>query len=431
MGLLGELYIPSILFLIYGLAGLLLLFQDSTYYGDYQGVKFQARDILLGFGVISITMFAVVFGFRLSYRGKWLSIYEHAAPKNDVVGGANLILYMLLIFDISVRLANIQTGYYFSWMRADMMSSHDTYANSFMMLQGFLAPLLAVLVYWKSRAKPVWKWLLLLLLFLVLLEGDRSSFYSIIIAIVLTSLLLNLKVPSLKRLVFYLAIGLAIVMISSSIIVDIRQQYRLDRASILKNPAAMIERTVLTYIPNAIFGWDRQGPVLEGAGFQERLVSWQAAFASQINRLRSGWSHLPTSDFLRSLELPIPEVIYSGEKPSIEAGNFTAEWLSLGLHRHHGARQDPATTVFTNIYLYFGLFGSLLLGLIIGLFNGMIAKFLVIKYQYLGAIIFIGGIELMSVMANSFAAFLVNFRHLVLLVSLIVVAVWFSSVWRK
>jgi hypothetical protein len=427
--LFGELYIPLTLFMIYGVSGLAVLFSPQETYFKYQGVNFEQVDVLSSYAIMCIVMLAVSFGFREVYKGRYLYTKEHSVPEINVIFSMRILLFILLIFDLIVRLINIKSGTYFSWMRSNILNYSDVQVSSYQMLQKFIAPLLVVLIYWASRTSKYWKWILFAFLFLVFLEGSRSNIFNLFIAIGLTHQSLA---PIFKKFVLpikSLIIWALVINFVSGAIVDIRGFYRADRAKFLKNPTLIVEKTVTTYIPRIFFGYDQElypTPSLEGASLGNRVQAWQGSFSSQLYRLRTGWNHIPSKDFLNALALPVPSMFWSGQKPKISAGELSSAHFALNLHRK--SKADPATTVFSDIYLYLGIVGSFLLALAIGAFNAFVAKFLVSRYHYIGAILFFGLTELLSVRFNSFANAFVNFRNQILVISLISILVWFNAI---
>ncbi len=426
--LFGELYIPLTLFAIYGVSGLAVIFSPQETYFEHQGVHFERVDVLFSYAIMCIVMFAASFGFREFYKGRYLHIKEHSIPGKNVLFSINILLFVLLIFDFFVRLISIKSGTYFSWMRRDIFISTNVQASSYSMLQVFLAPLLGALIYWRSRTSKYWKGILFVLFFLVFLEGKRSNILNILMA---TGLTHQSLVPIFKKFTLpikSLIVWALVINFLSGAIVDIRGFYRADRAKFLENPTLIVERTVTTYIPWILFGYDEELysiPTLENSSLVNRVQAWQGTFSSQLHRLRTGWSHIPSKDFLTALALPVPSVIWPGEKPKITAGQLSSTHFGLNLHSRSMA--DPATTVFSDIYLYLGIVGSILLAFVIGAFNAYVAKFLVSRYYYIGAILFFGLITLLSVRANSFAVTFVNFRYQIFVISLVYLLVRLSS----
>lgn len=279
-------------------------------------------------------------------------------------------------------------------MRTDIVNAGDFQIPAHYMIQQFLSPLLAVLICLQSNSIKLFKFILIFFLLLIFLEGKRLLLIQVIVSIILTQQSLT-SISESKKIVLpikSLIAWLIILNFSLNSILGIRAIYRAERSIFLNNPMLIIEKTITEYIPSTVYGLfnetdkEAQSLALEDASILNRYQHWQGSFSSQLNRLRNGWNYMPLTDMAENLMLPIPSLFLGNNKPVIEAGIVSSHHFSLD--KNSKSKPDPATTVFSHIYQYTGIFGGLILGYIFGAFNGFIARLLLSRYQYIGKILF-------------------------------------------
>ena len=427
VSLYGEMYVPLFLFFAYGVAGFSLLFTGSELRFSHSGVYFTNWDIFFGFLAISGAMLCIPFGFMLVYRPKSRRIYNESDIRSQ--RALNLFMALVIFCDVYARISMIYEGSYFSWMRAGLVEGGSLVGGGIVTnLQRTVEPLIGAFFAYKSVSSKSWRLASGVFLFLVLLKGQRAALFEVGIAYIFTSLYFSKARGPHFRIVKYSVAFVALAFFFSSVIVDVRAHYRSNMGAAKADPVGFIYSTTVTTIPQSVFGGSPESSQLRGSQtLMSRMTHWQGAFSSEISRLRSGSEFMPFRHFLESLSLPIPSVLYPGEKPIVEQGQRTSRWFNLGANRH-GQKFDPGTTVFTDIHKYGGFPMMMVLGLMIGCANGFIARYAISRYRAFGVVVFFGMVGSIKIMANDYAAFFVGLRSVLIILMMVALAHYLSRI---
>ena len=427
VSLYGEMYVAIFLFLVYGVAGLLILFSTPEERFSQGGVYFSNWDTFLAFLVISLAILCVPFGFRLVYKAK--SRRHYVATDVRSLRALHIFMAFVIVFDVCARVYMVNGGLYFSWMAAALAQTGDIVrGGAIVALQQTFETLISAFLAYKSVSSKRWRLASGVFLLMVLLKGQRTALVETFVAYLFTWLYFSQAQGSPLKIVRYAAFFLAVALFSSSIIVDVRTSYRADKQAADASPAQFMSNVVFIYIPQAVFGSSRVPS--EATGSQAKLprtLFWSAGFSSEINRLRLNADFMPFSYFMEALSLPIPSVLYPGEKPVIEQGDRTARWFNLGGH-HRVNKFDPGTTVFSDIHKYGGAPMVLILAIILGCSNGLIARYATAKYRAFGVVVFFGMISSITVMANNYATLFVGLRNIFIIFIIIALAHYLSRI---
>ncbi len=422
--LLGELFIPFVLLLTYGFGSLLLLLDVARDRWTFTNAHFTNLDLLFSFITILIAIVAYIGAFKFTFIGMKFKLVNSRILSKYTEKGVKWWLIVFLLVDIGVRLYRIKNGLYFNWMVPIALKEYGIEKNIFYFMQITWAPLLGVLLYWQSTKNKFWFWVLAVFCLAVFLEGDRSTLVVLASGIFLAHLSLKKDdISFLKVLKRTICITLAFILLFQ-LIISIRVDFRRDLKCLIDDPSALPGKILTEYLPNAmsldrITGTDDK-VIQSRQGFAHRLKSWPAYLASIHAKLNNGYSHLPVWQFFRSLALPIPSILYPGEKPVIESGEESASHFNFGGIRYSSIGFDPACTIFADIYAYFNIFGVIFLSVFIGFSNAAIAKFLIHSWGKIGSLVFIGLIGTLQVTYNSFANALVNIRSQILMIIIII-----------
>lgn len=429
----GELFIPAVLVFIYGLGSLAVLVENFSDRWIYYGVVFSNFDLLFGYIAILAAIVCYMWTYKITFLSNKILFNKSRFSEVYVESGINIGLIFILFIDFLVRISEIKSGIYFSWMSSVVLTQGDIDQGVLNYLRKSWAPLVAVLLYWKSVRSRLWFLIFIIFCMLTFLEGDRSALVILTCGVFLSYVFINESRVDYLKLKKKALLVIGILFFIFQLVVSIRVDFRKDLSYLLDNPAALPVKILTEYLPNAL-SFDRftaqdQNIIESNQGFGYRLRTWPAYLASINARIFNGWSHVPASHFFRALSLPIPSILYPGEKPVIETGAIIENHFSLGKLRSSTRNLDPACTVFADIYTYFNIFGVVFLAIIMGFFNASIAKYLIYKWRRVGILVFFGLIGTFQVTYNSFANALVNFRSQVLLIFILSCFIFLARVF--
>lgn len=418
--LLGELFIPAVLVFIYGIGSLVVLVEDSSDRWIYYGVIFSNFDLLFGYIVILAAIVCYIWAYKRTFLSNKILFNKSQVSEVYVESGIKIGILIILVIDLLVRIYEIKNGIYFNWMSSVTLAQGDIEQGVLNYLRKSWAPLIAVFLCWRSVGSRFWFLIFTFFCLLIFMEGDRSTLVILTCGVFLSYVFLNENKINFFKLQKQVLLIIGVLIFLFQVIVSIRVDFRNDLSYLLDHPSALPVKILTEYLPNAL-SFDRvtgedQNIIESDQGFGYRLRTWPAYLASINARIFNGWSHVPVSHFFRALSLPIPSIIFPGEKPVIETGAIIENHFSLGKLRFSTRNLDPACTVFADIYTYFNIFGVVFLAIIMGIFNASIAKYLIYKWRRVGVLVFFGLIGTFQVTYNSFANALVNFRSQVLLI---------------
>src|SRR5690606_23055331 len=108
VSLVGELYVPSSLFLFYGFFGFLIYFMDDHKRFSYAGVYFDNWSVFYGFIIISIPILVISFLFRFLWKHfRGLNLINGWSERERLI---KFLLFFIIIFDVFSRIKMISDG---------------------------------------------------------------------------------------------------------------------------------------------------------------------------------------------------------------------------------------------------------------------------------------------------------------------------------
>ncbi|MCW4153899.1 hypothetical protein OM427_30850 [Halomonas sp. 18H] len=427
----GELYVPIVLLMLYGYFAIPLLFQGGEKRFSYFSVKFGNIDIFISLFVMTMVSLFYIVGFDLSFKKTKKVSYGH---DNDTIDSwKKMAAAALILFDIYLRFQQIIAGQYFDWMRTQQALENGGGVSPLWLLQDGLAPLLACMSYYFSRANRAWLGYLAILLFLLLLEGKREKIILALGAILVLKVIMDGRHFSIKQSLVPLSFLLLVSVFFLNAIMAARSSFRGNISYALENPVEFINTVAFDVVPRSFISMfsGAKSSQIEGANLNERLPSWAIAFSSEIRRY-SEEGHLPFNFFWGEVSMAVPAVLWPGNKPSIEISTEIANFYNLWPPLSMLNSADMASTAFVNVFLYGGFIGAIIYGLVCGFVVGFTAKFLLNKLQFFGVVVFVGAVYYINITTNSFAGFLVGFRNLwVVIISIILFKHLVSNVFIK
>jgi hypothetical protein len=424
----GELYVPSVLFLFYGVAGFAIYFFDRYDRFEYAGVYFSDWSILWAFFVASVAILTIMFLVRLGLQKlRGIDLGSNEKKHERLLG---TLLVVLLVLDSVARVKMISAGEYFSWLRAALLVRGDLIAASpVSMLQSKFELVLFSLIAYKAIGSRKWFYVLVVLFFMVLLKGQRATLFQGVIVTSLTYLSFSKGSVDFGKLAKYGFISLVAFSVLSSIIVDVRGQFRENMNEAIANPAQAVKSIAVEYFPNAILGGSQHEKDVSKVEIGQRLTLWSGSFSSEISRLHSGKGYMPLEYFLEAITLPIPSVIYPGDKPVVEQGPRTARWYGLGANSQKSVEMyDGGSTSFSDIHKYGGLASVFVLSALYSFLLLAVAWFCICRYRQVGVVLFFAFALILDVRANNFAQILVTFRDVILMLFFVEILYFMSRV---
>ena len=410
--------IPGILILTYGIGGIFLttLPQHDRY--SFYRAYFTDFDLVLVlfYSILASNLFFV--GFLLSARGK-------VKPKNISVNWRNQFCFdsrkiyssaiILLVFDLSVRIVKLTSGSYISWVAAHVHGL-PYWKTTLFQIETFILPFLGIFLYVLSRKEKWGKIFLLLLMGLVILEGDRSNFLTFIVPIAFAFLYYNKIKPSVY---FVTKISIFFIFFFGFIgpaIQEVRYAVRDDKEIIIANPEKTFDLLFTKYIPENVtvtklYGDEsRRGQSV----LKRRLMGWPAFWASINSQIRSGKTFRGMDEAVRTMALCVPSILYPGDKPEIKSGEDNLEFYELYVRTN-----DPQSTVFLDAFAIGGIYGLVAVSIIFGCLFGFLVRFLINRWRATGIIICFGLVHILIINRDSFGTIFVNFRNSVLTTTLL------------
>lgn len=419
-----ELTVPTLLVAFYGVFGLPFFFAEFENRERVYGVAFLDRDILAGFAYMTLAALSFWVGAARFRVAELVPASKTALLAPRVQTAAAFSAVFLLALDLYVRMQQIQSGVYFSWMRSHANELYEVQASSLWLLHDKLPPILVALLLILALRQRLWIAILLGYLFLMLLTGHRTPLFQAMIVLALCYLQLARHRVSTFRMVQVGVAALAAGAIVSSVVIDVRKSYRAEIGTALADPTKFILDVATVHVPNALNPFDDGGPETTTANVgstTERLSFWSAAFSSQLHMLDRGASLLPRGQFFDEALLWVPSAFYPGTKPPNIYGSLSNQHLGI-------AWNDPATTIFSSMFLHWHLAGAVVFAFVVGSVWGAIAQFLTRRAQALGAALFFGSCTALEIQANSFGAFFSGLRDYTILIT--VIAVVFGLMFR-
>lgn len=419
--MLGELYIPSFLLLLYGYFGLFVLLNEDGANHVVFRVPIQSIDLLIGYFCMLMASVAYLSGFVFVTNNQRFAKIEIAAQPETVRRTVLLFFVILIVLDLAARVHLIESGLYFTWMRQAFKKFEDVSLGQFFLLQNGFSPLLAALAIYHARDNRKWYAYLALLAGLILLEGSRTKIVLSMVTIVIVFVFVQRGNLDWKKISKRLLLAAVFVSLSLGVVFEVRKQFRADAKYAMQNPVPFLFESTTDAISRIlIISPENEGGIeLRGASFIERGTSWSEAFAAQIYGLRNFYPYLPLDSFFTELTTVVPSILYPGQKPKFSAGNNIGNAFGFAPPALATANHDPATTVFSSFFLYFGVIGMMGFSLAMGALIGLIYRFLVRRYNEAGSVIFMGLMYYYVWSSNSYAAALSGLRNAAVLLFLL------------
>lgn len=435
--IIGELFIPTVLFFEYGVFALPLLLLNIDTAAIHFNVPYGREFLLLGMMVMFAVAAAYITTFstvvRMKLRPSALSNSEVACPSSRGIAEVSdhrvfWFFVALGALDAFVRADLMISGQYFSWMQSALRIQYgETLSSSEMLLRGSAPLLLSLAIYFRRHSRLVWLYLIGFPI-IVALEGSRLTFILMLGAALLTwmyqeGLSLRLNFALVRRtLVLLLLLGFFF-----NVAIDARKQYRADPDRAFAQPVSFVVGSFTGAVNNVLIGQQDQASAsvdLSEAQFANRVTMWSSHFASQLYRYSTGYDYMPLDYFLAETALVVPSALWPGKKPSVDSGNNLGAFFGF-VARNNTGNIDPATTVFVAVYPFFGLLGACMLAAMIAIPIAIIYRWLLGRWGWLGGVIFIGLLYYFQVNANSYSAVFVSLRNALIL---LVVLYFFSRV---
>jgi hypothetical protein len=403
----SELFIPFSLVVLYGFGGAVALTLSPDDRAFRYGIKFTDVEIVASFLIMlsgGIAFWFAVASGRYSRKVE-RTVIERARLHKDAV----LLMYPLLAIDIYVRFQKISSGVYFTWMSGRAKELYDVQESSLWLLGDKLSPIIFSLLVVAGLKR---RWFLILgasYIFLVLLAGSRTPLIFTLIAGGASYLYCQHREIKIKKLLkvagwFLFFSALFFESINAS-----RQAFRLDVKGALDDPSKFIVNIATVHIPNRLnpFHEDENVDAPELASTWERLSLNSQSLASQLNKLLSGQSHLPLQQFFAELSLAVPSVLMK---------NKQANTFGQQTNQHLGVSgDDPATTIFSSMFLHWSLPGLFVFSFIVGLIWAWFGTYLQVYFRGVGVVLWFGGIIAFEIGANSFGSFFSGVRDFILI----------------
>ena len=434
--IIGELFIPTVLFFEYGVFALPLLLLNVDTAAIHFNVPYGQEFLLLGMMVMFavaaayITTFSTVVRMKLRPSNLSTVVSADHSP-NAVTEGIDYRVFWFFIalaaVDALVRADLMVAGQYFSWMQSALRIQYgETLSSSEMLLRGSAPLLISLALYFRKR-RFVWLYLIGFPI-VVALEGSRLTFILMLGAALLTWMYergatLRLNVALVRRaVVLLLLLGFFF-----NVAIDARKQYRADPERAFAQPVSFVVNSFAGAVNNVLAGRQDRATAsvdLSEAQFANRVTMWSSHFASQLYRYSTGYGPMPLDYFLAETALVVPSALWPGKKPSVDSGNNLGTFFGFAARNNTG-NIDPATTVFVAMYPFFGLLGACMLAALIAIPIAIMYRWLLGRWGWLGGIIFIGLVYYFQINANSYSAIFVSLRNALIL---LVVLYFFSRV---
>ncbi len=420
--------VPVLMILTYGLGSLLLqTFEPEERYVIFQ-CNFNDWDLI--FVLINAILASVLYfiSFILSFKGTFgkrttLNSYNQVSIEKLKVGK---VVFVLVAFDLTVRLLALGSGTYFSWVGAHVKGL-PWMQTSLFQIQSALVPLLGVFLYVHSKVKKWARAYLIIFGVLILLEGDRSDLIMFILSVVFAYLYFNQKQIKLDIVVKGLIAFIIFFGLLGPVIQEVRYEVRDDIDILLDDPIQLPFLLVTEHIPSSltfrrIFGEERRRTEKK-VTLCDRLIRWPAFWASVNSRILDGHSFRCVSNMSDSLALVIPLKLYIGNKPIITSGKDNLSWYGL-----YAKGDDPNTSFFFDAFSIGGILGMAVFSVLYGVTFGFFTRFLISRLGVFGIMIFFGLINNFIIFRDSFAMAFVNLRDSILICLAIVVLYKLSKI---
>lgn len=411
-----EFLTPFYLVFIFGLCGLITFF--STDIKRLYGVDYDGVSVLLFAIYVIVGSLCYLSLQRLSFGG----IKRTGEIGNIGRSGFIVVLVGMWIFDWYVRFDQIRGGIYFAWLanfsetaQASVRTTsliyhlHDTVAYVFLALVTFAA------MKWKNN-----KFLLLLLLIqvlLLLLQGQRrvilfSLAVIVLVALSTSALKIGRKVFVRTALMLLLTFGFL-----GPLIQDVRIQMRFDARSLSENPGSIPVLLVTEYIPRSLgLVGDSQGGVgaVQHTTVMFRLASYMN-YAATINYKYLDGSDTNLENFGAAFSTLIPRIFWP-DKISIDANDMVYSAFGFGRMGF-----DSAGSPVSDIFSFLHLPGIVILLSVVGVFIGLITRFLRRAFGQFGDVFSVGLMPTILPLGDSFAQYLAEMRNILVVIFLLII----------
>lgn len=404
----SELFIPFSLVILYGFGGAVALTISPADRILRYGIRFTDFEVVASCLIMlscGIAFWISAASGKFRFKDK-LTVIDQVRLHKDAI----LLIYPLLAIDIYVRFQKISSGVYFTWMSGRGKELFEVQASFLWLLGDKLSPIIFSLLLVAGLKK---RWFLMVgaaYIFLVLLAGSRTSLIFTLIAGGASYLYCQPKEINIKRV---LKAGGSLLIFSALFFESInasREAFRSDVRGALSDPTQFIVSLATVHVPNSLnpLHENQNSEAVELASFWERLSLNSQSLASQFNRLMNGQSHLPLQQFFGELSLAVPSVLMRN-KPANTFGYQTNQHLGV-------SGDDPATTIFSSMFLHWSLPGALIFSFFVGLTWAWFGTYLQIYFRDMGVVLWFGGIIAFEIGANSFGSFFSGVRDFILII---------------
>ena len=404
----GAVFLPLILIFQYGVLAIAPAAQAAFWNEGIWGTT--ASSYLLAFLIILIASVSFYVGFlgspgpKISYKSN-----EGTAPTQERMLWGFFITVLLI--DLLIRLDQIQSGTYFSWMRAILVKQGEELGPLAMIQESLYSIVLVLSVYFSKNSRFAYYYIFAILIF-VFLAGERNSLVLSVVALYFA--LWQTGGISRRIIRRELLLLLPAIYLAMQVIIQARVILRFDPASALAAPVDFLLNAFFQAIVISIGLQD--GDIysrasLSGAGLVERTAAWSYCFAYQVQQIFRGYDFFPLSDAFLEFSRSIPSALWPGQKPLVLSGANLVHQFDMPI------RRDPATTVFSSAFLHFGFFGLLIFSYFIGVSYRFFLAWSLKIYGAAGRVLFLGFISFFSVMGNSFSASFANIRNLLIVLA--------------
>lgn len=407
--LFGELFIPSLLLLVYGWFGIPVLLDEQRTYVQIFGISFQKMDLLLGFFYMSLAGLSYFVGFCAVTNGKSLAHHSRCQPSISQRRGYLIFVFALIVFDLIIRAQLVLSGQYISWMSGAKATLEGASLSPLAMLQNGISPLIVASVVYFAVSNKKWLIYLLFLAILLIIQGSRQTIAYSLLSGVLAYYILRPTRFNLRKFTLGCAAFLFVFYVSSAVVLEVRREFRSDMKAAMEDPVGFVSSVTTDALPNILTFQEREASAVDigGASLTERTSLWASTFAAETRQIWNGYSYLPADFLLSELATPVPSVFWPGEKPSIQIGDVRLKWFGFTGRK----KFDPGSTVFSAFFAYFGPVGVMIYGACIGIAIGWIANLLVIRFKLLGAVVIIGLVQFFNIFSNSYSGIIAGIRN--------------------
>jgi len=424
----SELTVPTALWLLFGLGGILSFFEPEVV--TKFGTTYEPATVFLTAIYVSIGAICYVGGFRGGFRNSELRV------KGKKVVSKRVFIFMLVVllaFDWYVRFDQIRGGVYFDWLKPysktrqallrginPLYHLHDDVALVVLVLLMY-----SVIVFANRR---FYAFLLSIQTVLILLQGQRRNLLLVAFAILFPYISLRRLQIRRKHLIFILLFTLLFFGVIFPIIEESRLMMKYDARNLMFRPKQIIVRYVVEYIPQSfrILGNSQASLRTQPrVSLTERVGGYMSYAASIHQAMLDGHAGPNYKKLGIALSLVIPRFLYP-RKPVVDANDVVYEHFEFGRLGY-----DATGTPIADVFSYLHLPGIILLFIVVGLGYGFVARHLRISYGTLGDMIMIGILPSAFPTGDAFGGYLASLRNVLLFVFLIDLFVNASVIFRS